>query len=302
MMRSIAVLCTFLLSSSASAQVRHAEELPLNELFAAAEKLALYSGEGTVWAGYSIHRQMYADSRFAWYGPAPDKPSLKELLSGAVTETADELRATARQALATMEGEQRLVSKEVAILFLFEKSSDRGQSSKVRLVTMDAPGRLDGAPILWLGSQSDAESLDFLEALLPQTADEIKDDVVTAIGAHDARTRVIRTLAGVARARGDQDEGETARHWLADHLSVTMGLRRDRRMGKTPDAEVRRAALYTLINVEEGQAADLLISLIRSSTDTEIRRLALIQLAHLDDRAGESALLGMAKRYLQTGG
>ncbi len=299
-MRTVAILGTFLLLPAASGQVHHAHDLTLDQLFTASATLSQETASEAVWAGYSIHRQMYADSRFGWYSAGSDRPALAEILGDGTTPHGQEVAAAARRALAGLEDEQPLVTKEVGILFQLMPSQQT--ISQIRLVTMDAPARLGGAPILWAGSRPDSESLDFLESLWTDLTDELREDVVTAIGAHDLPDRVMPLLVEVTRSYGDRDAGETARHWLADHLSVAMGLRPESRGRRTSDDEVRRSALYALVNVEEGRAGEMLVRLVTSSPDSRIRRLALIQLAHLDGRAGESALLRMAERYVRTGG
>lgn len=290
----------------ATGQVRHAPDLELDRLFETARTLAETADSESVWVGYSIGRQMYANSHFGWYGGGSGGRVLSEVLAGKPHAASEDIVDAARRALATLEAEgedsdeeEPLIEKDVAILFRLQRS---GEVSEMRLATLDAPARLGTAPILWGGRRPARESLAFLESQLTALPDDLEEEVVAAIGAHDLPKLVLPVLVEIASQRGDQDAGEAARHWLADHLAVTMGLRPQIRQPRSSGDEVRRSALYALINAEEGSAPDLLVRLIASSPDTEIRRLALIQLAHLDDRAGESALLGMAERYLRSGG
>lgn len=279
-------------TSVASSQVRHAHDLQLSAMSARASDLAEELRVPRAWVGYSVTRRMYSNSYFGWYGRSG--ATLGELLQDASLEQDQAVHAAARRALNEREDSPRLVEKTLGVLFrIAARDGSEGVIDDVRVVTFDTTPGLDDAPLLWLGPRSNDESLEFLTALAAESRSSLREDLIGAIGAHDAPATVIPYLIRIIENDKDDDVRETAGQWLAARVADERGFFREG--DGTDDEAVRRSALYALINSDTGDATEILLRILQTSDSPALKRAALMQLPQVDDGRGLPALVQLAR-------
>lgn len=276
-------------TSVASSQVRHAHDLQLSAMTTRASDLAEELRVPRAWVGYSVTRRMYSNSYFGWYGRSG--PTLGELLQDVSLDQDRAVQAAARRALSEREDSPRLVEKTLGVLFRI--AAREGVIDDVRVVTFDTTPGLDDAPLLWLGPRSNDESLEFLTALAAESRSSLREDLIGAIGAHDAPATVIPYLIRIIENDKDDDVRETAGQWLAARVADKRGF--FRQGDGTEDEAVRRSALYALINSDTGDATEILLRILQTSDSPALKRAALMQLPQVDDGRGLPALVRLAR-------
>ncbi|NNE70043.1 MAG: HEAT repeat domain-containing protein [Rhodothermales bacterium] len=294
------VVFTCVGSVASLGQVRHADGTPLTDMVSQAVSMASELEATRIWAGYGLTRTMPSNTHFGWHGH--DGATLGSLLrpQGSDAEQGGDaefaIRDAARRALSDAQNVGTLVTKEFGVLFRIDVGETGPEAiDEVRLVTFDATPGLDGLPLLWLGSRSQDASLDFLLGLDSTTHGTVREDLVGAIGSHDAPAGVIPFLARLVESDPEEDVRETAGQWLAARVADAMGLQRPGR--RTDAEEIRRSALYALTNSDTADATGLLLRVLETSDDSSLKRAALMQLAHVDDGGGLPALVQLAREY-----
>lgn len=279
-------------TSVASGQVRHAHDLQLSEMTHRASDLAEELRVPRTWVGYSVTRRMYSNSYFGWFGGSG--PTLGELLQDASLDQAEAVQAAARRALNQQDDAPTLVEKTLGVLFrVAARGGSEGAIDDVRVVTFDTTPGLDDEPLLWLGPRPNDESLDFLTTLTAASRSSLKEDLIGAIGAHDAPSTVIPYLIRTIETDDDDDVRETAGQWLAARVADQKGFFR---VGEASEDEaIRRSALYALVNSDGGDATEILLRILQTSDSPDLKRAAIMQLPQVDDGRGLPALVRLAK-------
>ena len=319
-MKNLTLFLALLLAPAVMAQpVERAPELetPLAARWAWAQERA-ETHAGGVWIGYGITREMHAHTFFAAWSRGRHHPTLHEVLYG--TPPPEDLRAAAGQH--AEEGPR--VRKLVGLIFQIE----RGVVVDVDMASVDAEVDLEGRPLLWLGRADDGASLDLLEAALAEAGrEELAEDLVSAIGVHEATARVVSMLRGVLMGPGPDEVREAAAFWLGqqDDADALRLLIRTARADRSE--EVREKAVFGLAQMDGPEALDALIDLARrggtvreeaifwlgqkaarravetlgelveDDPETEIQKHAVFALAQLDDGEGVPLLIEIARTH-----
>ena len=294
-------------------------EAPLAARWAWAEARAEARAGGT-WIGYGIMREMHAHTRFGSWAQGSRRPTLHEVLYG--TPPPENLPAASGRTEAGPRGR-----KLVGLLFLIE----RGAVVDVDLASVDAEVDLEGRPLLWLGPAADGESLDRLEAAFAGADEEdLAEDLLAAVGVHEATPRVVSILRGVLTSERPDEIREAAAFWLGqqDDADALRLLVRTARADRSED--VREKAVFGLAQMDRPEALDALIDLARrggvvreeaifwlgqkaarravetlgelveDDPETEIQKQAVFALSELPDGEGVPLLIEIARTHPKT--
>lgn len=297
MMRFLLNLVGLILVAALSYEVR-AQEIILNPDPGAplAERWAWAMTEsGNVcsrgcWIGYGIQRMMDADSYTGWnVGRSDQHPTLQSLIYGREVEPLASRRDERRRT-----GASKMVLKEVALLFRFDPG-DRSLSD-IRFSNISLPVNLDGLPLLWLGRAEQSQSIALLkDAFARASMTELKEDLVGAVGMHDADDLVVPFLAQVLAGRDDEVIRSQAAFWLAEtrHRDVLPLL--ERTAGSDVSKDVREQAVFGISRIETAAADDLLIRLARTLDDRETREHAIFWLGQKASKKAAESLEEIAE-------
>jgi hypothetical protein len=256
---------------------------------------------GGFWVGYSIRRKMSENSfigSFNWPSRSEDW-TLAGILSGrkisAPDPQADErsVREAARRALDEIENRtrpERIVDKEIAVLFRFRPSSG---AVPVEMEYCDLQSLFDpkGAPLLWLGPAGDADSLAALDRFYSGPAGiEVKKDIVGAAGLHQSSGLALPFLERAASPASPEAIRIEAAEALAEQATprAVEVLRRLIAEDRSPD--VRREAVSALAESPVPAALDALIETASKSPDKAVRVEALEGLAEKASARATAAL------------
>ena len=231
------------------------------------------------WIGYSIERMMEVNSYTGWYSSRrTGYPTLQMLVYGRELEptpTATEKHRSTK--LQDRDGTSQRVRKEVAVLFRFASG---GQSLRdVRISNISLPVELDELPLVWLGPADQAESLQLLKeqyASAPIT--ELKEELVGAVGMHDAVGLVTPFLREVLASREHDQVREQAVFWLAENEDPDVLPLLERTARGDTSEDVREQAVFGISRIETDDADEMLIRLARNLDDRETREQAIFWL------------------------
>lgn len=272
---------------------------------------------GGAWIGYGITREMHAHTSFGSWARGSRRPTLHEVLYG-TPPPADPRSGPGR-------GEDGpRVRKLVGLLFLVE----RGAVVDVDIASLDSEVDLGSRSLLWLGPAADDESLDRLEAVFAEaTGEDLPEDLLAAIGVHDATPRVVSILRGVLMGPEPDELRETAAFWLGqqDHAEALHLLVRTARADRSDDVResavvglaqmdhpgaldalidlarrggvVREEAIFWLGQKAARRAVETLSALVEEDPETEIQKQAVFALGQLDDGEGIPLLIDIARTH-----
>ena len=256
---------------------------------------------GGFWVGYSIRRTMAENSfigSFNW-PPHSGDATLAALLSGPKNPISDpqaderSVREAARRALEEMENPnrpERLVDKEIAILFRFRPASG---PVPLEIENGDLQSLFDpqGAPLLWLGPAGDADSLAVLDRFFSGPAGiGVKKDIVGAVGLHQAPEAALPFLERAAAPASPEAIRLEAAEALAEQTAPRAVEVLRRLIGEDRSLKVRREAVSALTSSTVPAALDALIETASNSPDKDIRIEAVAGLA---EKASERAAAGL---------
>ena len=302
-----AVLTLILLAGAAQAApglvVKHPDPAaPLADRWAWAFRTAAGGPyAGGFWAGYSIHRKMSEHSfigSFNW-PPRSEDSTLAGILFGRKVPVSDpkadeqSVREAARLAIDEIDHRarpERIVDKEIAVLFRFRPSSG---SVPVEMEYCDLQSLFDskGAPLLWLGPAGDADSLAALDRFFSGPAGiEVKKDIVGAVGLHQAPGAALPFLERAAAPAFPEVLRIEAAEALAEQ-TVPRAVEVLRRLiGEDRSLKVRTEAVSALAACTLPAALDALIETALKSPDKELRVEALEGLAEKASERATAAL------------
>ncbi len=248
------------------------------------------------WIGYGIQRMMEVISYTGWYSShRTQHPTLQMLVYGREVEptpaAAEKRRVTE---IHDRNGAAQRILKEVALLFRF---GSRGQSLlDVRMSNISLPAELDELPLVWLGRADQPQSLRLLKeqyARAPIT--ELKEDLVGAIGMHDAPDLVVPFLQEVLASKEDDEVREQAVFWLAEAKdSGVLPLLEHTARGDVSE-DVREQAVFGISRIETEAADELLINLARNLDDRETREQAIFWLGQRASKKAAANLEDIAE-------
>ena len=244
--------------------------------------------EAGFWIGYSVQRLMNEDSYIVSGGVVSGAVNIRRNLYGLLGR--DQRDSISRPAYGSRTGYDGVsfgtsrwgkknpfkVMKDLAILVRFGRG--KGQSrlvEKLRLQNMELETDLKGRALFWLGTSEDGQSVELLQRLFPEVeSDDLKENVVNAIGAHQNSGLVSPFLLRLLRSGEVSGVRAQAAFWLAERnsdesLPVLAEVVRSDRSG-----EVRERLLFALSLLEAPAALDTLISLARTGRNPDVRRKA----------------------------
>ncbi len=253
------------------------------------------------WEGYSIRRLMGEHSSIGSFNcGTADEPTLEELLTGKKKEfPALSTQQTARRVLSEMGGKhepESKVSKEVAILFRFDKGKQR-VVSRVDMSNLDLSFDFEGLPLLWLGGAEEGESLTWLKSVFAAgPTEKVKKEVLAAVGIHQSPALVIPILKAVLKGREPVDVRKDAAFWIGQQpdpksCEILLGTARS-----DPSLEVRKHAVFALSQVDLEASVDGLIALAKTADDLEVRKQAVFWLSEKASMKALATLTELAER------
>ncbi|MBI3189352.1 MAG: HEAT repeat domain-containing protein [Ignavibacteriales bacterium] len=176
------------------------------------------------------------------------------------------------------------ILKKIAVLFLFEKEKVR----EVKISNMSLHADLDEKPLYWLEAARDNESFELLKSFYERTkTSDVKEDVIRAIGLHQASDEVFLFLKNILLSKVDDDIREESVFWIGQQENAEVVSLLTVTAQKDNSEDVREKAVFALSQVETETATDSLISLARKGKHTETRSKALFWLA---EKASKKAL------------
>ena len=233
------------------------------------------------WVGYSIERLMGEYSFMGSWSSGRQRITLHEVLYGEKPEF--DYRNRRRGDRKT----ERKVLKEVALLFEFGRGGQ--EPREVDVTNVSGHIDFDGRPLIWLGAAGDDESLDFVQRQFDRSgSEELKEDLVMAMGIHDATGRVVPLLSDILTGNEPDEVRESAAFWLGqqDDDAALDVLRRTARNDRSHD--VREQAVFGLSQMDGYDATEALIDLARNGP-RDIRKDAIFWLGQkASDRAVEA--------------
>lgn len=184
---------------------------------------------------------------------------------------------------------------DVALLFAFVLD-DRGRPvlARVHVSSLALPVDLEDRPLLWLGDADDEASIAVVSTLFDAAPEELKPDVVAAVGVHGSSAAVgqlARWLAGSENG----DVREEAAEWLGRHpdpkaLALLSSTARNDRL-----SDVRREAAEAVAEMRLPAATDTLIALAKGLRDTDARREAVEGLSEQSNPRALAAAVEIAR-------
>jgi len=188
----------------------------------------------------------------------------------------------------------------VKVLFGFDPSpADRGTPllTAVHVSTLSLPVELRDRPVFWLGAAESSQSLQLVDKLYATAGtNELKDDLVAAVGVHDASPAVVGWLTARVES-GDPDEVRAnaaeriAWHPIRESIDVLDRIARADRA-----SNVRQEAAEALGDLALPGAAAALIALARELPDEQARLEAVEALGARSESIAHDALAQIAQQ------
>jgi HEAT repeat protein len=208
-----------------------------------------------------------------WMGQMPGAETLDFLAELVAEESDPEFLDQAIFALSQHDDER-------ASAILRDLAADETRDSEIR-----------GQAVFWLGQRSGPNSFEFLRDLYQDLEEpEIKERVIFAMS-QNAGDREREWLLGVA---GDATEPVEAREqavfWLGQsgYLSITQ---LESLYDSMEESVLREKVIFSLSQMPNSEAVDLLIKIAREDPDPELRRHAVFWLGQTDDSKAEDFLI-----------
>ncbi len=227
------------------------------------------------WIGYGIQRMMAANSYTGWNrGRHDQQRTLQALVYGREVEPPP---SSSRHERSTAGAGSDLMLKEVALLFRI--GADSRAIQDVRISNISLPVRMDGLPLLWLGRADQSQSIRLLREEFDRMQQaELREDLVGAVGMHDADDLVVPFLTRVLAGNDDEDVRAQAVFWLAETKNDDILPLLERTARGDASEEVREQAVFGISRIETEAADELLISLARNLDDRPTREQAIFWL------------------------
>jgi HEAT repeat protein len=192
-----------------------------------------------------------------------------------------------------------LSGSDTGLKVLFGFDTDRGTPmlTAVHVSTLSLPVDLRSQPVFWLGAAESSQSLELLDKLYARARTiDLKDDLVAAVGVHDASPAVVGWLTARVDS-GDPDEVRAnaaeriAWHPIRESIGVLDRIARADRASK-----VRQEAAEALGDLALPDAAPALIALARELQDEQARLEAVEALGARSESIAHDALAQIAQQ------
>jgi beta-lactamase regulating signal transducer with metallopeptidase domain/HEAT repeat protein len=185
--------------------------------------------------------------------------------------------------------------RSVAIFLQFDRS-DRDQVTRVHVGSYKLPVSFDHAPVIWIDSATDNESISKLRTLFArQTSLAAKRDLVSAIGSHQDANIMLPTLSAFLQS---SDEPESVRRDVVDVISDISDPRTIPLLARIArsdrSAKVSQDAIESFENIRYPSATDTLIAFANSTAEPRLRRAAIETLGNRRDPRVVAFLKNMA--------
>ena len=286
--------------------IKASEGLSLSDAWEWASEESARRGFRDVWVGYSIDRQMHESS---WIGSirsysSSRDTSILERITGTYQvydenlHAPDDLKAAARRALDRAEGseEDRLVTKEIALLFRFDGSpSSLSDLITIRTTNIELAADMDGAPLIWLGKQEHAPSISHLVDMFGRAGKEKSQKrLIAALGMHGKHESVFRFLRGVVAGDHAMRVKEDAVFWISQQESDTALEYLLDLVERTEEDDLMERAVFGIGQFESETATDALIRLGKHGKREAIREQAVFWLGQQASKMVLASLRGFA--------
>ncbi len=192
----------------------------------------------------------------------------------------EQIREAAEEAIANIDGKRKgrkikRVSKEVAVLFLFEPEKGR---YPVRIVhsNMSMPFNSGGNRIYWLGKTDEKISFTFMKNLfLKEKNEKVAKRYISALGYHSNSSDVIQFMSSVLRGNYSDNIRKRTAGELGDQNSPVAAEALLKTAMQDFSLDVRRAAVNGLEDIELPVAVNALIKIADSANNIYIRLKAI---------------------------
>ncbi len=264
--------CSILISQEVIHHADPARPLPERWQWAIAEARQLKQG---FWIGFSCDRMM-PENEFigSFYSDNDQRKTLLELLTG-------------QKPMAPRGRSNRIVLKEIGILFRFDSSS-RIKSIQISHLNLFVP--LEGRPVFWLGRVEPEQSIPWLERLYDSIQDEeAKRDLIFAISAQQKPALTIPFLQLALTEKSEEIRAEAALCLASQDDPGTLEILKSL-VEKEQSKEVIENAMAGISEMKAPAATQLLIDWTDAKYRREIRMTALIHLAEIASEKTMSTL------------
>ncbi|MBD3413381.1 MAG: hypothetical protein GF421_02995, partial [Candidatus Aminicenantes bacterium] len=257
-----------------------------NRLQQGFQKVQAQNIKGSFWIGYSISKLMPENVYyFSWnrmtgvghWRHSPSEPTLQDLLQGRMNPINSEqkLKEYTQEVLNRMDRKE-VPEVEKKISVLFKQKSVNSQPQEIYLCSLDFPFELDDLPLIWLGEAEDEESLKLLWSVYQNSSlVSLKEDVINAVGMHEASESVIPLLESVLNETNEPELREEAASELGDHSHQRAVELLLRTAMQDQNLEVREEAASALEDIDLPESVDALITIARKSPDFSVKEEAV---------------------------
>jgi beta-lactamase regulating signal transducer with metallopeptidase domain/HEAT repeat protein len=187
--------------------------------------------------------------------------------------------------------------RSVKVMFAFDASRGAPVLTGVHVSSLALPVETRDLPVYWLGHADAAGSQPQIERLY-QGAGMIplQNDLIAAIGVHDASPAVVAWLEGRVASGDPDDLRAEAAEWIGHHPIPRSITALDRIARRDRVSRVRQEAAEALGDLELPEAAPALIALARELEDRDARREAVEALGARPEPAAVQALESIARQ------
>jgi HEAT repeat protein len=170
------------------------------------------------WIAYSITQSMPENEICgSFYGGHKRYPTIYEVLTGNKRAfrpnmySSDNVQIFGKAQLRMSEEKGKIVSREIAILFGY--AGNRMDHVEVSMIDLQFDFR--NRNLIWLGTASHDQSIQFLQSLYKKQGDaKLSEDLLDAIGVHRSPAVVVPILQEVLNSRSNNDLRAKAAFWL----------------------------------------------------------------------------------------
>ena len=256
------------------------------------------------WIGYSFVKMMQINSfTGSFYSDSKrNKPTLCELLGVKTCVRDEESFGSAHKVsltdgstiIDTDSGEERIVPKEVGVLFEFTHGTgDENNVKKIVVSNFSLHVDLNDEPVYWLGNAQAEESIQLLlSCFTPSAPTSVQQSIISAIGLHPPSKEVILTLSNILRGDAVEAVRKDAAFWLGETNSGDALVVLYERALNDPSREVEESCVFGISQMKGGSASDSLIALARHANDRETKKKAMFWLGQ---KASKKALTALEK-------
>jgi beta-lactamase regulating signal transducer with metallopeptidase domain/HEAT repeat protein len=190
-------------------------------------------------------------------------------------------------------GSDRLVK----VLLAFDARRGAPALTGVHASSLALPVDTRDLPVYWLGSADAAGSQAQIDRLYKTAGTTtLQNDLIGAIGMHDASPAVVAWLEGRVASGDPDDLRAEAAEWIGYHPIARSIAALDRIARGDRVSRVRQEAAEALGDVAMPEAAPVLIALARELDDRDARKEAVEALGERSEPAAQDALASIARQ------